>query len=128
MEPGVADHKLVVASVHLKVPEEEAAERQVWCFAKANWSELRRELLEENWDVLAELSADEAEEHLTTRLLHAMQKHVPTRKLRERKCTQPWLTDEVLELVRKKHQAAGTPGETAVAKACSEALLKEYKA
>ena len=78
--------------------------------------------------MLETLDADAAEEHFTTTVLEAMRKHVPSKKLKKRKCTHPWLTDKVLNLVQKKRDAAGTPEETKAAEECSEALLQEYKA
>ena len=89
---------------------------------------LRKELAETNWDSILELGADGAAELVTERLLAALEKHVPSKKLQERKGTHPWLTDEVLELVRKKRDAEGTEAETQAAEACSDALLKAYKA
>ena len=74
------------------------------------------------------MDADRAEEHFTNTLLEATRRHIPSKKLKERKCTHPWLTEEVLKLVQKKRDAAGTPGEEEAAKECSNALFKEYKA
>ena len=84
VEPEVADHKLVAATLHLAVPEEETAQRKVWLFAKADWAALEEELAEETWERLEELDADKAEAHLTARLLEVMHKHVPTRMLKEK--------------------------------------------
>ena len=78
VEAGVADHKLVVATLKLAVPVEETVERTVWVFDKADWDALRTELAETNWDSLQELGADKAAQTATERVLEALKKHVPT--------------------------------------------------
>ena len=70
---------------------------------------------------------DQATDKLTTVLLEAMRAHIPTKKLTDKKSTHPWLTDEVLKLVRAKRDAAGSSTEEEAAKRCSEALLEAYQ-
>ena len=107
VEAEVADHKLVVTELKLDLPEEETVERRVWSFHKADWGALSSELAGVNWDSLTTKGADEAAELVTKSIFDALKKHMPPRLLKERKSTHPWLTQEVLELVKKKRDAEG---------------------
>ena len=126
--PGVADHQLVQATLVLPMPKVEEVQRQVWDFAKGNWAAVRQDLAETDWDCLLEKDADEAAAFFNARLLQTLERHVPRRFLKERKSTHPWLTEEVLLLVKAKQEAKGLPGEQAAAKACSEGVLAAYTA
>ena len=61
------------------------------------------------------------------RLLNWMATCVPMRKVKHRKSTHPWLTEEVLEKVAAKQKAEGTEEEKEAAEACSEAVRTAYK-
>ena len=124
--PGVSDHSLVAATWVLPMPKEEVVPREVWNFAKANWTSLKQALQDTDWSNLQELGADEGATFFNDTLLKTLAEHVPKRVVQERKRTHPWLTDEVLALVKAKHAARGTTAETVAAVACSTGTLKAY--
>ena len=123
---GVSDHKLVEATLRLQVPKTETVPREVWNFAKADWTRAKELLKDANWHCLEHLGADEGAAYFNERLLEVLRQCVPRKTLWEKKRTHPWLTDEVLKLVEAKHKAKGTEGETAAAVACSEGTLQAY--
>ena len=70
--------------------------------------------------------ADEAAGEVTRKLLEWMAECIPMHKVRARKSTHPWLTEEVLQKVLAKKEAAGTEREREATEACSEAIRKAY--
>ena len=77
---------------------------------------------------MEDAGTDDAAERLTNTLLECMSACIPVRTATLRKCTHPWLTDEVLHKVQLKQQAEGTEREKEATQACSEAVLAAYRA
>lgn len=75
--PGIADHKGVLGSLRLRVPKNEAVERKVWMFSKANWDGLRATIQNLTCDFLSALAVDEAALALTQTILDAVSELVP---------------------------------------------------
>jgi hypothetical protein len=65
-------------------------------------------------------------EFLTRCILEAAREFIPQHNLRERKTTHPWMNENILGLVKAKHEAAGTDAEVAARDACSNGVLEEF--
>jgi hypothetical protein len=124
--PELADHKLVLSTVKLKIPTGTVQKRMVWDYAHADWLKLREELEETDWTPLNSMSADNGAEWLTTTIKAAMQRCIPQHELREYKCTHPWLNEHILNMVKAELAARGTLQEQAATLACREALGSEF--
>jgi hypothetical protein len=72
------------------------------------------------------MSVDSGAEWLTQKILCAAEKCIPKGKLRERKSTHPWINDRVIELTKKKHDAAGTEEAHKAHEECSAGIKEEY--
>ena len=124
--PCIADHRAILVTLTQKVPVTEVIQRRVWSFNKADWDGLRWRLRSTRWDELSRISPDEGAELLTKTILDAALAFIPQRTLRERKSTHPWLNDEVLSLVKAKHESIGTDIELAARDACSNGIVAAF--
>ena len=75
--PCIADHKLVVAELPFKVPEQAIISRTVWRYAKADWERLRSELEETDWNCMTAMDPDAASMYLANRIGDAAELCVP---------------------------------------------------
>ena len=75
--PCIADHKVVVAEVPFKVPEQAVISRTVWQYANADWDRLRSEFEEANWDCMLAMDPDTASRHLETAIINAADVCIP---------------------------------------------------
>ena len=107
--PCIADHKLVVAELPFKVPEQPVISRTVWRYAKADWERLRSELEETDWNCMTAMDPDAASMYLANRISDAAELCVPKKQIREKKSTHSWLTSEIEDFVEGKRAAKGTP-------------------
>ena len=120
--PKLADHACVLVQCRLPIPQAEVKQCWVWRYDKADWDSLRDTLKNIDWDSLCDGSADLAAERLTNYRLEAVKFFIPKTMMRERKATHPWVNRRVVELVRRKHLAAGSPNAKSADEACSAAL------
>ena len=63
---------------------------------------------------------------LTDVILQAAREFIPQHDLRDRKSTHPWMNNEVLDLVTRKHAAVGTSVEDAARDACSQGIMVAF--
>jgi hypothetical protein len=124
--PAVADHKAVIAQLKLSVSKSSSVGRTVLNFAAADWDGLRTKVADTSWAWLAEVEPYEGAEQLTNTLLDLAKSCIPQRDMVQRKSTHPWLSERVLSLVRRKHDAAGTTAETETRDLCSQAIFEEF--
>ena len=120
--PQIADHSIVQVHFELPVPCFDSQERMVWKYPKADWDALREELAACEWDTLESMSADAGAEFMTRVILQLAEKYIPRCKIRDRKSTHLWINERVVELVKQKYSAAGTPGAAAASKKCSDGM------
>ena len=59
-------------------------------------------------------------------ILDIASKHITQRILRTKKCSHPWLSNDIVHLVAAKHADVGTPGYEDRVKARSAGILAEY--
>ena len=122
----IADHASVIAKLNLAIPESRAMYRTVWSFRDANWDELKKDLMEEDWTFLEHCGPSEAAEGMTRRILAAAEKHIPKRRIRTQKRSHPWLTDEIVKLVANKRAAEGTLRYEEAVMTCSQHIMAQY--
>ena len=103
----IADHAVITARLNLAITETSSMSRTVWSFRKADWDSLKEDLMNEDWSFLDHSGPSEAAEELTKRILDAAAKHIPQRKMKTNKLSNPWLTDEIVELVCAEKSGGG---------------------
>ena len=123
----IADHRGILMSVHMKVPEQIRAERTLWHFGAADWEKMRDQTAETDWSSLTELSADAGAIMLTDTVLAAMSDCIPKKKSLELKSSHPWLSAIAEAAVQNKHFAQETEQETEAAQICSAVLVEELQ-
>ena len=79
------DHSGVLTTVTVLTPSEKAVPREVWCFGKAAWKELRKSFAETNWDEVLAGRVEDAAQYFTELLLCTARFFVPRRTLEEKK-------------------------------------------
>lgn len=125
--PPIADHRLVLTHMKMRVPEVETRRREVWSFRNADWDGLKQSLREIEWHRHAqETEVDTCVRGVVQDIMECSQANIPTRTMVERKATHEWLTPQILEEVRKKHAAAGTADEKDAAERCSRTIVGEF--
>ena len=122
----VADHSIVTTRLNLALPQTVAHKREVWSYSKADWDRLKTELHVTDWSFLACRDASLAAATLTQVCLQKAARYIPKRILQARKCTHPWLTDEIVQLVAAKRGATEKAEYAKCVKACSEGIMAEY--
>ena len=126
--PALADHKLLVAEVRFRVPEQILVSRPVWLHTQADWERMRQLLEDTDWTPFDASDPDTLSQHINDVILDVATLCIPTEELRQRKSTHQWLTKEMQHLVRVKQVAEGTPTERLAAEECSKVILEEYQA
>ena len=87
--PSIADHKLVVAELPFKVPEQAVISRTVWRYAKADWVRMRSELEESDWNCMIAMDPDTASIYLANRISDVAELCVPKKQVREKQVNSP---------------------------------------
>ena len=123
---NIADHKGLLVSLPCKVPRTAFVTREVWQFAEADWDGLKEAIGAHDWSDLVSGDVHTGANIFTEQLLSFSKAFIPTRFLRERKSTHPWLNERIIELVAAKREAEGTTAELQCRTACSQAILDEY--
>ena len=126
--PQISDHKLVEVRLDLKVPEEVACQREVWCLSNADWLGLNEHLQSIDWTPLETMTPQEGAIWLGDTIHDGMMTYIGKRLLKQKKSTHPWLNKEIIELVKKRVSASGREEEKAAALACSEGIFRNYLA
>ena len=119
----IQDHNYLVVNLNLSVQETIEVDRMVWNYSKADWERLNDELEAYDWDYLWSLNSTEAANRLTEIILHYSEMCIGKRKLTEIKSSHPWMNDDIIECMKAKRKAEGTPMEADATKHCSEVIL-----
>ena len=93
--PRIADHKVVLVTLKLRLPVQRTQKREVWNYAKGNWEELKQQLAEYDWQFVRDLDAEQATTGFTDVVLELSEDSIGKKTVCERKSTHPWLTDKV---------------------------------
>jgi len=126
--PKIADHSIVEVKLALPIAESEQLPRKVWMMGAGDWLRLSENLREHDWSSLQHLDPDAGAELVTEIILEKARECIPEKNVNMLKAKHPWLTSEVLELVRAKVAAEGTADEAVAMKACSIGAREAYNA
>jgi hypothetical protein len=124
----IADHSMILVCIPMEVPCVNSHERDVWCYRDQDSDGLRSALSVADWSSLVLLPVDQSADVVADTICKAMREFIPKRKLKVRKCSHPWMTQEVLQLVAHKQCARGTAEMNASAIACSRGISQAYNA
>ena len=115
------------ARFNIPIPKTDIKERLVWNFSHAGWEGVRSNIEAVDWATLV-CTADAGAENITCEILRASNLFIPSKILKERKSTHPWVNERIVQLVQRKKQAAGTTHAEAQAasEACSVGIKAEY--
>ena len=126
--PYIADHKMVMSYLPLPEVLETNVPRDVWVFAKADWSSLSEALGKYNWANLEEGSAEDALAYFLEILWLHLVKFIPRKSIVTRKSTHPWLNEKCKEAVLRKNRAEGTGNFGTECENCNRILNVERAA
>ena len=126
--PYIADHKIVMSYLPLPEVLETNVPRDVWVFAKADWSSLSEALGKYNWANLEEGSAEDALAYFLEILWLHLVKFIPRKSIVTRKSTHPWLNEKCKEAVLRKNRAEGTGNFGTECENCNRILNVERAA
>ncbi len=128
--PGIHgnDHDAVLTAVNLAIPASTPVQRRVYDFKKANWEELRRLLLAEDWRATLELPADTAAEALVQTILDKAAECIPTRTITDKVWAHPWLNNACRKALLRKREAFGTDDFPRLRDECSRTYLAAHNA
>ena len=107
----IRDHKTVTATVPVLNPTKKKNPRQVWNYRDADWVLLNDTLAELDWDFIRRCSPDEGTARLTEIILHHANEIIGKRDCKDIKSTHPWLTEELTQIIKMKHDAEATSME-----------------
>ena len=120
----VRDHRYTVTKLNVEVPSSIKIQRSVWKYSKADWTRLKENLSDFNWDILLAMDSDEAAETITKIVLDLAEECIGHKDLQEVKSTHPWLTDEIIKLTEERRKAEGSEIEKEIALKCSQKILE----
>ena len=128
--PGIHedDHDGVLTTVKLHIPSSEPVKRKVYDFKKADWSELKRLLLDTNWRDALALEPDVAAETMVQKILDLAQQCIPTRWITDKVWAHPWLNSACKDALQRKRAAFGTADFPHARDACSRTFMETYHA
>ena len=126
--PKIADHNLVRATFNIGVPACEIVHREVFLYAKAPWEDVRKDIASFDWDPMDAMDVDEAERYFHHNVYNILVKHIPRRRIAERKSKHPWINARCLDAISAKNAASERDDFQVVCARCSEILFEEYLA
>eukprot|EP00959_Pyramimonas_sp_CCMP1952_P381056 7984318-Pyramimonas_sp.AAC.1 len=104
----------------------ERSERCLWRFKDADWRSINRRLSQQDWSCIENSTPDIVVPVLTQKLKYFMTGHIPSAQ-QNAQVSRPWVTDECLQAVREKRQAAGADSFPAAVAQCSAVMLNAFK-
>ena len=124
----ISDHNIVSIELHVKVQITTKVTRPCWIWKEAKWSALRAYFRTTDWDaIISDVSVDVLTKKLTDYIVASSKLFVPIRHYTFPKSSHPWLNDNCIEYVARKHSTEGTDEYEASRDACTEALLQGFK-
>ena len=124
----ISDHNMVFVEIQIKVQISKQVTRPCWIWKQAKWSSLRERFSTTNWnDFFAVECVDTVVQQITDYILSCAKEFVPIREQAFPKKSHPWLTEECIGQVARKHSTEGTDEYDANRNACTEALLQGFQ-
>ena len=87
---GSSDHFVVETELQVRPKEEEEIERKIWLWDRANWSQMKAELSQVDWDIILCGDANSQAQALTNLIISLQDKYVPSRTYTSKPGDQPW--------------------------------------
>jgi len=126
-EINIHDHNLILASFSLDLPvSEPPTKREVWTFLRADWVGLRSYLAATDWSWVDGMDPNEATTSLTTFVLQAARKFIPTHTFSDKKSSHPWINERCAGLISAKLAAHGTSSYKEAVLARSAGIMEEF--
>ena len=129
--PGIHDndHRAVIVRIKVHIPASNPVRRAVFDFRAANWEALHAELRQVDWQTFfSDLEADSAASKLSDYILDAARRWIPEKHIYDKLYAHPWLNNECVDALRRKHAASGTPDFVARRDECSTIFRNAYGA
>jgi len=92
--PYLSDHKSVLVTLPLPEILEKKVKREVWDLTKADWTNLKKQLQEYDWQPLQHGSAEDALTLFLEVLWLHLVKYIPRREIDTVKRSHPWVNDK----------------------------------
>ncbi|XP_050730057.1 uncharacterized protein LOC127005333 [Eriocheir sinensis] len=87
---GSSDHNAVLTELGLNPSPEEARQRVIWLWQRADWQAMKRALADTDWDATLSGDVDHNVSAFSATLLQAQRQHVPHRAYKADPRDQPW--------------------------------------
>ena len=121
----IADHQAVRIDIPMPVIKEVCVSRTVWCLQKANWKELKKELVEVDWSQLSRGCAEDAVEYFLDVVWTLLVKHIQQKRIETKRSSHPWLNSRCRAAIIRKNTAEGTDSFPAAQLHCDTVLREE---
>ena len=93
MGSKIADHKMVIADISLLEPQALTIKRKRFDTRRANWKDLKKELVSYDWSSLQKGTAEEASKFFMESLWVILCSHIPYKEIQVKKQSHPWLNE-----------------------------------
>ena len=125
--PGLSDHRMVLCRCDFPISSAPPVER--WCFkyGAANWTGLRTELHDLDWDAtFRNKDAGTCAAIFTKKVLTAAAKHIPYQLMSIQRPGHPWIDNGCLEAISTKIAAEGSPDYQRLRDECTSTLRRAF--
>ena len=123
--PKMADHLGVLTTISTPFPQEIPIKRTVWCYDKAKWDNLRKELGEVRWNLNDDLHV--AAEFITDTIKSIAEKHIPRKEITEQKRSHPWINERCKSALSVQNASKGTPEHEEKTAICTAIFREELE-
>ena len=106
MDPlGKSDHQVLMFNMIINLDDDVTSYRHKLNLSKGNYSNMREEFRNLNWDHLLELNINEMWTCFSDRLKESMYRNIPEIKIPSKRKHQPtWMSKKALRRIKKKHK------------------------
>ncbi|KAI8514688.1 hypothetical protein Bbelb_072790 [Branchiostoma belcheri] len=103
--PGISDHNIVYFEFKTKPDALQNAKRTIFLYGRANWDSMKEDMiaLQQDFRDLKDIPTEKLWQMFKSALKDSMARHIPTKKPR-RKESLPWMTPDILRLIRKRNR------------------------
>ena len=96
---------MVLACFDIGIPDAIVVTRTVFDYDKADWTNMKSDIVGFDWTFIDQANVDDAERYLHNTLFTILRRHTPERLLLERKSKHPWVNDRCLQAIHIKNLA-----------------------
>ena len=94
LPPNCSDHNPILAKIE-QCTTRSSHKRKIRLYKHANWTSLKRDLSNQNWNELTALSLDEAVEYFNSILITKCDQYIPHKSVRFSSKDKAWITGEI---------------------------------